>query len=115
VTTSLVERLRAALPAAMRARDGAAVTALRSALAAVENAAAVAPQASPFGPAATGLGATEVPRRIVDDAEAREIVRAEVTERLAAAEQYDGHGHADRAVRLRAEADALAAFLDPPT
>jgi uncharacterized protein len=40
------------------------------------------------------------------------IVRREAEERLAAAASYDGVGHDDRAERLRAEADALAAFLD---
>jgi hypothetical protein len=114
MTTSLIERLRAALPAAMKARDGAAVTALRSALAAIENAAAVAPRASEFGLPALGVGATEVERRAVDDAEAERIVRAEVGERLTAADEYDGHGRDDHATRLRAEAGALTQFLHRP-
>ena len=96
----------------MKARDGAAVTALRSALAAIENAAAVAPQVSEFGLPAMGLGATEVERRSVDDAEVEHIVRAEVAERLTAAEEYDRHQRGERAARLRAEAAALTAHLD---
>ena len=108
---SLRDRLRAALPTAMKARDGAAVTALRSALAAVENAAAVAPQVSEFGLPALGVGATEVERRSIDEAEVEQIVRTEVAERLAAADEYDGLGRTEQAARLRAEAAALAAHL----
>jgi uncharacterized protein len=48
---NLHERLRRALPAAMRARDRPAVNALRSALAAIDNAGAVDPaQARPDAP-----------------------------------------------------------------
>jgi uncharacterized protein len=39
------------------------------------------------------------------------IVRAEVAERQAAARDYERAGHADRAGRLRREADILAAAL----
>ena len=55
----LHDRLRRALPAAMRARDRPAMTALRSALAAIDNAGAVdQPQASPRAgdPTPTGAG-----------------------------------------------------------
>jgi uncharacterized protein YqeY len=44
---NLHERLRRALPAAMKARDRPAVTALRSALAAIDNAGAVDPAQAP--------------------------------------------------------------------
>ncbi|MBG0565777.1 hypothetical protein [Actinoplanes aureus] len=109
--TTLRDRLQAALPAAMKARDKAAVSALRSALAAIENAAAVAPQDSPLGLAATGLGVTEVARREQDEAEIERIVRTEIDERLTAAEEYDRLSQADQATRLRAEAHALETRL----
>ncbi|WP_328466797.1 GatB/YqeY domain-containing protein [Actinoplanes sp. NBC_00393] len=109
--TTLRSRLQAALPTAMKARDQAAVSALRSALAAIENAAAVAPQDSPLGLPATGLGVTEVPRREQDEAEIERIVRAEIDERLAAAAEYDRLSRADQAARLRAEAHALETQL----
>jgi uncharacterized protein YqeY len=110
----LRERLRAALVPAMKAKDRAAVSALRSALAAIENAAAVAPQDAVFGLPAVGLGVTEVPRREQDDAEIERIVRAEIDERLAAAADYDRLGREIEATRLRAEAAALDTQLTPP-
>jgi uncharacterized protein YqeY len=96
----------------MKARDGAAVTALRTALAAIENAAAPPPRDSAHGLPAVGLGVTEVARREQDDDEIERIVRAEITERLAAADEYDRLGHPDRAAGKRAEAQALVARLE---
>jgi uncharacterized protein YqeY len=116
---TLRERLQAALPTAIRNRDAAAVAALRSALAAIENAAAVAPRdgadgRTEFGLPAVGLGVTEVARRPQDDAEVVRIVRAEVADRHAAAEEYERLGRTDRAERLRAEAQALVSHLGRP-
>jgi uncharacterized protein len=116
-------RLRGALPAAMKARDGAAVAALRSALAAIDNAEAVAP--APGGsPAAAGhpdlagtvagLGAAEVERRHLQEAEVEQIVQAEVADRRAAADAYERAGQAERAGRLRAEAEVLSSHLGGP-
>jgi uncharacterized protein len=113
----LVTRLRAALPAALRARDAPAVAALRSALAAVANAQAVpapdrAGRGLGIGPdTALGVGTVEVPRRELTSAQVAAIVRAEVEDRRAAARGYAEHGRPERARRLRAEADALEAVL----
>lgn len=112
---TLRERLQAALPTAIRNRDRAAVAALRSALAAIENAAAVAPgDRAGFGLPAVGLGVTEVARRAQDDAEVEAIVRGEVADRRTAADEYERLGRTDRADRLRAEAHALVSHLDRP-
>jgi hypothetical protein len=110
----LRDRLRAAVPAAMKARDRRTTSALRSALAAIENAEAVeirdvragAIELSPVGP-----GAAEVARRELTEAEVAAIVRVEVEERRAAAAEYEAAGHGDRAAELTAEADALTAHL----
>jgi uncharacterized protein YqeY len=112
-------RLRLALAEALRARDTIAVSALRSALGAIGNAEAVEPgAAAPAGSgsphvagAVTGLGAAEVPRRHLSEAEAEQIVRAEAGERERAARDYERAGHADRAGRLRREALLLLAVL----
>ncbi|MFE0045588.1 GatB/YqeY domain-containing protein [Streptomyces albireticuli] len=103
----------------MRARDKAAVSALRSTLAALDNAEAV-----PVGEAAlrgtalehapAGVGVTEAARRELSEREVVDVVRAEVAERLAAAEELTTLAHADRAAGLRAEADVLLRFLDGP-
>jgi uncharacterized protein len=123
---SLRQRLRAALPEAMKARDAVAVAALRSALATIDNAEAVDPAPAPSGAAATlpgagstdvagavvGVGAAEVERRSLSDAQVEELVRAELADRQAAARQYEQAGHRQRAERLRGEAGVLGAYLD---
>jgi uncharacterized protein YqeY len=116
----------------MKARDTAAVGALRSALAAIDNAEAV--EARPLPPTATGLpdvvesvpghpgvagsvaglGAAEVRRRSLTEAEMGEIVRAEVADRESAALDYERAGRHDRAERLRHEVAVLRSHLGPP-
>jgi len=113
------DRLRVALKTAMKARDAAAVNALRTALAAIDNAEAVAVPAAAPGPLAegviagakAGVGTTEVARRELTEDEVVAIVTAEVDERRAAADDYRDAGQFGRAARLTAEADALAAHL----
>jgi len=115
----LTARLRASLPAAMRARDAAAVAALRSALAAIDNAGAVAvaaPERLPVEHAriagsVAGAGAAEAARAELDEPAVRAIVEAEIAEREEAAALYERHGRDAEAARLRAEAGALAAHL----
>ncbi|WP_433374082.1 hypothetical protein ACQPZX_03195 [Actinoplanes sp. CA-142083] len=121
---SLRQRLRAALPIAMKSRDRAATAALRATLAAIDNAEAVAPDAEAVAPdaeasgtslaiehIALGVGATEVARRALTEDEVEQIVRDEVAERETAADEYERSGYADRAEQLRSEARALAAHL----
>jgi hypothetical protein len=112
--------LEAALRAALRARDQVARSALRSALAAIDNATAVprdqaaAPADSPHvAGAVAGLGAAEAGRRRLAEADLEAIVRAEIAERLAAAAGYDQAGQPEAAGRLRAEADVLRRVLSP--
>lgn len=109
-------RLREALPAALKARDQLAVAALRSALAAIDNAQAVAAPPAPrsggvIAGAVAGLGAGEAPRRDLSPGDIAAIVRAEVADRRAAAAEYERAGQPDAAARLTAEADVLAAHL----
>jgi hypothetical protein len=114
----------------MQERDTAAASGLRSALAAIANAEAVslpaastgqparpAAQSSPhFAGAVAGLGAAEVSRRDVTEDEATAVAAAEAADRRAAARDYQSAGHADRAGRLRREAQAIESALDitPP-
>lgn len=102
----------------MKARDAVAVSALRSALAAIDNAEAVdVSQAPPavdhpdVAGSAVGLRATEVQRRSLTEAQVDQTVRAEVTERLAAARDYERLGRREHAERLSAEADVLRRLL----
>ncbi|WP_307071684.1 hypothetical protein [Streptomyces sp. B3I8] len=101
----------------MRARDKAAVSALRVTLAALDNAEAVpVDEADAHGPAIeqspTGAGTTEAPRRELSEHEMATIVRAEADERLEAAAQLTSPAHAPRATRLRTEAEVLLRLLD---
>ncbi|WP_460725716.1 GatB/YqeY domain-containing protein [Nocardia heshunensis] len=115
-TSPLRERLRAALPAAMKARDRAATAALRSALGAIDNAEAVdgsGVRAGAIETSPVGLGTAEVRRRDLTESDIEAIVRTEIDDRLTAAKEYDSlTGGADRATLLRAEAAALATHLD---
>jgi hypothetical protein len=112
----LRERLRDGLRAALRSRDMVAAAALRSALGAIANAEAVPVDQSAADPttsqhvagAAAGLGAAEAQRRGLTGAEVGQIVDAEITERMAAAADYEGRGYAEQARRLRREARVLA-------
>jgi uncharacterized protein YqeY len=118
--SSLRERLRTALPAAMKDRDRTAMAALRAALAAIDNAEAVAPEDGAHGSLAIeavpiGAGATEVARRALSDQEVEEIVRTEVDERETAAVDYERAGYPDRAEQLRDEARTLATHLGAAT
>jgi uncharacterized protein len=108
-------RLRVALTDALKARDSLAISALRSAIAAIDNAETVdAPDAlAPGGGsphvagAVSGLGAAEVPRRPLTEAEMDAIVGNAVVERRQAALGYEHDGDQDRASRLYAEAAVL--------
>jgi uncharacterized protein YqeY len=118
--------LRDALLAARKDRDAARVSALRSALSAIDNAGAVptatlglatpvsmnldAPSSGTIAGGVVGLGAAEVARRELSDAQIRELVRAEIDERLSAAKQIDA-SHTERAATLRTEAAVLGDML----
>ncbi|XVV13351.1 hypothetical protein ACQP2X_03040 [Actinoplanes sp. CA-131856] len=113
--TPLRQKLREALPAAMKARDRAAVAALRATLAAIDNAEAVSAEGGTPKSLAIetlpGVGATEVARRVLTEEDVRRIVRAEADDREQAAAEYAGLGRPERAEQLRAEAGALTAYL----
>jgi uncharacterized protein len=100
----------------MKAGDRVAVAALRSTLAAIDNAEAVDREPSVDERLAieqipVGVGAAEVQRRVLTHPQVEEIVRAEVAEREAAARDYDRAGRPERAARLRGEAGVLSAHL----
>lgn len=121
VTSSNPVSIRAALAdavtTAMKQRDRSALTVYRTALAAIDNAAAVPLRdehragAVELSPA--GVGRTEAERRTLTEAELADIVRLEAQERLVAADSLEG-ADPDAARRLRAEAGLLLAILNEP-
>jgi hypothetical protein len=116
--------LRDALLAARKDRDAARVSALRSALSAIDNAGAVptatlrsatpispdAPSSGTIAGGVVGLGAAEVARRELSDEQIRSLLHGEIDERLAAAKQIDAN-HTERAATLRTEAAVLSDLL----
>ena len=114
----LRQALRDALPGAMKAEDTPARSAIRSALAAIENAEAVPSAEQPLlaegehvAGASVGVGVVDADRAELDTEHILEIVTTERDERLEAAADYRKAGADDRAERLEAEATALDAFL----
>lgn len=83
---------------------------MRSALAAIDNAAAI--DATSSSQPALGVGSRDVARKELTPQEVREIVRREVSDREAAATEYESRTKTDQARRLRAEAAVLAELLD---
>ena len=114
--------LRRQLSAAVREHHRPAVSALRSALAALDNAEAVRP-GEDFQPEVSqhiaggvaGVGAADVERRVLDVESQRALVRAEIESSLTAAMTYQQHGQSTRAAELRMGADVLAAVLNSTT
>lgn len=116
---SLRLQMRQALREAMRARDKTAVSALRSTLAVLDNAEAVPVGAAELRGVAieeapVGVGVTEAARRELTEQHITDLVRAEAEERLMLAAQFTAPAQADRAIRLREEADVLLRLLDDP-
>ena len=102
MTTSLPDRVQADLLVARKARDDAAVTALRTLLAAFSNAEAPpAPPTSSLAPPTIGL--VEHERLVLTDDDHQRILREQIDERDVAAAEYDAIGQTDAAATLRAE------------
>ena len=114
-TSSLRAALRSRLTRAMHERDRAAASALRAAIATLENAEAVATSGAP-GPttsrhvagAAVGLGAAEAERRVLSDADERALLDEEIARLGEAESAFAEAGATTRA----AEAGAAARLLE---
>ena len=111
MTTSpaIRERLRAAATRAMKERDKQALAAYRHAMAGIDNAEAVVPDAGiPSAGAveqsAVGVGAAEVARRELTDVEVRAVVEGEIHEHRQAADTIAPYDAARAAGHLRAAA-----------
>jgi uncharacterized protein len=108
--------LRDALLAARKERDAARVSALRSALSAIDNAETPdnahvdAPSSGTIAGGVVGLGAAEVARRVLSDEQVRSLLLGEIDERLAAAKEIEA-SHTERAATLRTEAAVLSDLL----
>ena len=105
----LYSRLRRDLAEALKSRNRVAVSALRVAIAAIENAGAVEP-----GPAMPeDLAPADVPRRDVTEDEMVRLVGGEVAELGAAVEGYESLGQMKAAEEARARLAVLKRYLQP--
>lgn len=102
------ERLKEGLLAAMKAKNLEAVAALRTALAAIDNAEAVEPgnQSAPIV-----NRSADVPRKALSEEDIIALVRSEATDLRKAAVQYDSIGQVKRAEELRLKLKALEPFI----
>ena len=112
---SIRERLRSGLISALRQRDRGALSAYRHALAAIDNAETIVPDggvpsAGAVEEAAVGVGASDVPRRVLTDDDVRAVVRAEIAEHESAAHLIAEHD-ASRADGHRRAAALLEGVL----
>ncbi len=112
-------RLRQDLTAALKSRNAVAVSALRSTIAAIDNAESVdvnlraprAPTSEHIAGATAGAGSSDINRRVLSDADLIALLRSEVEERCQAADEYTKLGKVDQAERLRSEAEVLREYL----
>ena len=115
---ALRDALRRDLASAMKAREPDAVSALRTAIAAIDNAEAVpapderaATTSGHIAGARAGLGAAEAARRNLSDGPQQAILRDQIAGYAADADRYEALGQQDAAGRLRARARLLTAYL----
>jgi len=111
--SSTYDRLRRDLITAMKQRDQVAVSAIRTAIAAIDNASAVdVPQIRSID-WKPGL-INEVPRREVDESETLRILEREIDEKRQAIQDLDGLGEielVDLIERLRSEVEVLTRYV----
>lgn len=110
-------RLRRDLREAMKAQQRDEMTALRTLIAAIDNAESVDnPSAAPpsssehVAGAVRGLTAADATRRLLSERDLQRIIENELWERDAQAERLTLLGRADEANRLRTEADVIARY-----
>ncbi|WP_111767706.1 GatB/YqeY domain-containing protein [Nakamurella deserti] len=97
MSTTVKERLRADLTAAMKARDDLRKGTLRMVLAAITT------------EEVSGTAAREL-----SDAEVMTVLARELKKRKESAEAFDGGGRAELAQRERAESEVIAGYLPTP-
>jgi hypothetical protein len=117
-------RLRSDLRAAMKAQRQDEMAALRTLIAAIDNAEAVEDAASPsrspspssgahVAGAVPGLGAADATRRSLSERDLQRIIESELWERDAQAERLTLLGRSGDASRLRLEAEVIARYRTP--
>jgi uncharacterized protein YqeY len=107
-TDQLIERMKAELLSAMKAKDSVRVVTLRTMISALDNATAVEVDTS-YVPA-EGI-TPDVPRRELNLDDQLAILAAEAAGRRKALKQYEILGKTEEAARLQAELAVFAEYL----
>ncbi|MFT3715584.1 MAG: GatB/YqeY domain-containing protein [Gordonia sp. (in: high G+C Gram-positive bacteria)] len=107
--------MRADLRTAMKAKDKSTVSALRTALAAIDNAESVdagesATTSAHVAGASLGAGSAEADRKQLSADDVAGILRTQVLDLQQQAEQYEALGRDDAAAELRAQAAVIARY-----
>jgi uncharacterized protein len=106
--TPIRARLKAGLTKAMKTRQSAVVSILRTVLAAIDNAEAVELPPN-FVP---GMGqSNDVPRKVLTETQMRDIVHNEIRALQSATAEYEQLGKPEEADTLRNQAAALSEYL----
>ncbi len=105
------QRIRADLTDGMKRRSRPEVATLRTLLAAIQNAEAVADDTDDNLPA-VGAHASDQPRRRLSPSDIDDILKSEVSERLTTIAQYQDLGVDDRIDALRDEIAIVSRYLD---
>ena len=110
---ALKDRLRTDLKQAMKARNAAEASLLRTLLAAIDNAEAPAQSSEQASAMSRDFsdGAAEVDRLTLTREQLNALLLEESAARLHAAADMDQHGHGDRADALREEAELVRRYL----
>lgn len=111
--------MRRDLVVALKSRATDTAAALRTAIAAVDNAEAVdttnraaGTEDGPVAGATAGLGSSEVARRTLSVADARNVVAAVISEYVDEAERYESLTRGEAAAVLRQQAEVLRRYLE---
>lgn len=108
----LREQMKVDLIQAMKVRQSATIATLRSVLAAIDNAEAVAVSTASTLPVEPVLGKRhEVPRKLLSADDIRQIIQNEMDERQANSLKYAALGRKAEAERLQTAAALIASYL----
>lgn len=110
---SVKARIRGDLTAAMKARRTAETSLLRAILAALDNAEAISVGTAHdrYQVRAFGDPSVEAPRRVLSEADVRNVLLREMADREAAAHEFEKLGRLDEAERLRNEVSLIARYV----
>ena len=107
-TPTIHERITADMRAAMKLRNITTVATLRTLMAAIDNASAVAVTSEHVS---TVGRSSDVPRRVLTENDVREVLRADAASRRVAADEFERGGQVTHAAKLRQEVELIHTYI----